>query len=235
MIIVFLQAELHEVTLAEIMNLNKIYFPLFFDLNAKPCLVVGGGKVALRKVKQLLEAGAQVTVIAPQIVEELEKLLEPKRCEWLNRIYISPEASAYHLVIATTDDADVNRKIYQDCAARNVPVNVVDQPNLCSVIFPSVVRRNVMTTAISSGGTIPFFTRFLRERLETFLDEIYYLEKPELLLRFRDFVQRRARGEQLKNRLYRRFLACDKKQWSQWSAENPPLKLWIKWLQEESA
>jgi len=211
------------------------YLPLFFNLTGKPCLVVGGGRVALRKVKQLLDAGAIVTIIAPRIGDDIQKMTEPGRCVWHKRKYASPEACAYHLVIATTSDPATNRQISKDCADRHIPVNVADQPNLCSVIFPSTARRRFITAAISSGGAAPFFTRFLRERLQDFLANIYQLETPELLVQFRDFVRMHTDDFDLKNRLYQRLLACSREQWSQWSPDNPPYELWQEWLEAENA
>jgi precorrin-2 dehydrogenase/sirohydrochlorin ferrochelatase len=193
---------------------ESTYLPLFFNLTDRPCLVVGGGKVAQRKVEQLLKAGAEVTIISPHIEPGLRRRLQPQRCEWLQRNYISPEASAYHLVIATTDDPGVNRQIYKDCLVRGVPLNVVDQPNLCTVIFPSIIRRGLVTLAISSGGKTPFLTHALRKQLETFLANVELLERSELLVTFRDFVKSRTDNFDVKKRLYQRLLACDKAQWS---------------------
>lgn len=209
------------------------YLPLFFDLTGLPCLVVGGGKVAQRKVEQLLNAGAKVTIVAPEIETELQKQLSPKKCEWQERDYISPEASGYHLVIAATDNLEINQQVYEDCQTRGIPVNVVDQPHLCSVIFPAIARRGFITLAISSGGKTPFFTNALRKQLEAFLADVDLLEKPELLTKFRDFVMAHTDDFEVKKRLYQRLLSCDKEQRSQWSETEPPYDLWSKWLKVE--
>lgn len=211
---------------------ERKYLPLFFNLQDLPCLVVGGGKVAHRKIEQLLQAGAKVTIIAPQIAPELSKLLAPNRCLWLKRKYQPDEASFYRLVIATTDDPESNRQIYEDCLKRGIPVNVVDQPELCSVIFPSIIRRDPVTIAISSGGKIPFFTKYLRKRLTLFLDGNYFLEKAQLLVKFREFVKKLTVDQELQARAFQRLLSCSEEKWATWSQLEPPYSEWATWLSE---
>jgi siroheme synthase-like protein len=215
------------------MDEKDSYLPLFFNLTDRPCLVVGGGVVALRKVKDLLQAGAAVTVVSPEVVLDLRKLADENRCRWLEREYQSPEGADYQLVVATTDNPDVNRQVYEDCNARAIPVNVVDQPHLCSVIFPAAIRRGMITAAISSGGKAPFFTRYVKERLETFLDEVHQLQYPEIIVQFREFVKSRAADKAHEDRLFRRLLACDSIQWYRWSRGESPEKMWRQWLKEE--
>jgi len=208
------------------------FLPLFFNLKDRRCLVVGGGIIAGRKVEQLLHCEAQVTIVSPEITEEIKKMLVPRRCEWLQRPYISPEASAYQLVIATTDDQKVNEQVFQDCSSRGVPVNVVDQPPLCTVIFPSTIRKGFITIAISSDGKVPFLTRSLRIGLQDWLDDIFQLERPEPLLEFRNFIknQKVKMSYQTKRTLYDRLLAVSREQWLAWSESEPPLDLWQEWV-----
>jgi len=208
------------------------YLPLFLNLTDQACLVVGGGKVALRKVEQLLQSDARVTIVAPEIDQNLQEKINPERCVWEQRPYQSPEASKYRLVIATTDDAATNKQIYQDCQAHGILVNVVDQPQLCTVIFPSTVRRGIMTMAISSGGNAPFLTKALRIELENFIDDIELLDKPQILLKFRDFVKSQTDDFEIKRKLYQCLLSCDKDLLSQWSEDDPPYDLWMNWLRE---
>ncbi len=216
-------------------KVEKRTLPLFFDIEDKPCLVVGGGEVAFRKVTQLVDAGGKITVIAPQIKAELQEILVSGGCRWLQRTYESPEAGEYRLVIATTDDPPVNKQIFRDCNSRGVPVNVVDQPELCSVIFPSIIRRGFITTAISSGGKAPFLTKELRKRMELFLDDIEVLEFSDLLLTFRDFVRSNTDDFSVKKKLYQRLLECDSGLWAEWSDGDPPYNLWRQWIEEENA
>ncbi len=208
------------------------YLPLFLNLTGKRCLVVGGGAVALRKVKQLLEAQARVTIVAPEVEPELAELIQAKRCSWRKGEYQRQEAAAYRLVVAAVNDARVNRLVFEDCEQLGLPVNVVDQPELCSVIFPAIVRRGMTTIAVSTAGQAPFFTRFLRQRLEFFLENLYWLDKPELIVAFRDWVRSRVREDKIKAKMMDRFLNCPREQWAAWRVENPPLELWESWIQE---
>ena len=211
---------------------DRVFFPLFIDLYDQPCLVVGGGDVAQRKVVQLLRSRAKVTIISPEIIPALHELLNSNQIVWIKRKYRPPEASSYRLVIATTNDETCNKQVFSDCRNNNVPVNVVDQPDLCTFIFPSVVRRDMLTLAISSGGKAPFFTKVLRKKFEAFISEIYQLEKPELLVKFRDFIRSRTDDFSIKLKAYERLMACSKEQWVQWSEEDPPYDLWQTWIEE---
>ncbi len=211
------------------------YLPLFFNIKSQPCLIVGGGDVALRKVRQLLRSGARITIIAPEVAPELSDIISSGGCEWMRRDYRSPEASTYSLVIATTNNSTVNRQVYDDCQSLGIPVNVVDQPDLCSVIFPSVINRGLITLAISSGGRVPFLTKALREKLEIFLDSIELLENPEILIKFREFVKSKTDNFNLKKKMYRRLMNYAEEEALQWSPDHPPYDLWSNWLKEEDA
>lgn len=186
----------------------------------------------MRKIEQLLNTGAKVTVVAPEIHPGIKRLLEADRCVWLCRKYKAEEAGFYRLVIATTDDAECNRRIFDDCQNAGIPVNVVDQPELCTVIFPSVARRGFFTMAISSGGKTPFATKALRRKLEAFLEDILILDKPELLIKFREFVRERTDDPEVKGKAYERLLSCSREEWSQWSEDEPPYEVWSQWIKE---
>lgn len=141
-------------------QLKTNYYPVFLDLRGKRCVVVGGGQVALRKVEGLAEAGAAVTVIAPQVGDM------PDGVTVLRRAYHSGDIDGAMLVIAATDDEQVNAQVAHEAEARSIWVNVVDDPPHCTVVLPSVVRRGALCIAISTGGASPTFARQLRERLE---------------------------------------------------------------------
>lgn len=180
----------------------------------------------------MLDAGAEVTVIAPEINSEITELADSGRIFLRKRKYASPEVVCFRLVIAATDDEAVNRKIYTDCLKRLIPVNVVDQPELCTVIFPSIIRKGNITAAISSGGTSPFFTKVLRKRIEELLKDIFQLDKPELLVMFRDFVRENTDDWDIKQKMFDKIIECDKETWENWSVETPPVTEWRKWLEE---
>lgn len=148
-----------------------MHYPVSLVVRNRPCVIVGGGRVACRKARQLLKAGARVTVISPEVHPALEAL--PVR---IVRRRLSKLPRAF-LIIAATDDPDVNRRIARECARRGILVNVVDQPELCTFIAPSVFRRGDLTVAICTNGSSPAVAR--RVRLE--LQRLYPAEFASLL------------------------------------------------------
>jgi len=139
--------------------------PLFFNLKNKPALVVGGGDVALRKVQSLLKAGANVTVVALDICEQLNHLAGANLL--LNQSeYQSWHINEQRIVIAATNDLELNQRIHDECEEAGIWVNVVDQPELCEFTFPSIIDRSPMTIAISTGGKAPVLGRLWKEKLE---------------------------------------------------------------------
>lgn len=149
------------------------FLPLFHNLRDRLVLVVGGGEIALRKARLLDEAGARLRVVAPLIDGELCALVERGAGELLLRGYDDSDLDGCVLVIAATDDEPLNARVSQAAGERNLPVNVVDAPALCSVIFPAIVDRSPLLVAVSSGGDAPVLTRLIRARLETLIPAAY--------------------------------------------------------------
>jgi siroheme synthase-like protein len=144
-------------------------YPVNLLLAGYPCLVVGGGPVAAQKVRGLLAADAEVTVVAPEIVEDIAAL--GVRCE--RRPYRRPEAADYRLVVAATGDPAVNQQVFDDADAAGVWVNSADDPARCSFTLPAVVRRGRLTVTVSTGGHSPALAAWLRDRLDTELGPEY--------------------------------------------------------------
>ncbi len=142
------------------------YLPLYVDVRDRNCLVVGGGGVALRKIELLLEAGARVTVVAPECRDAIRDLSREGRLELTGRGYVSQDVRGRALAIAATGDAQVDGRVYEDCKASGVLVNTVDTPALSSAIFPSIVDRDPVLVAISTGGRSPMLARVVRGWLE---------------------------------------------------------------------
>ena len=147
--------------------------PIFIKIRSRPCLVVGGGEVASRKVNMLERAGAQVTVVAPLLHPLLEQAQAEGRIRHLAAIFEPAQLEHAALVIAATDDEQVNRSVSAEAQKRNIPVNVVDAPELCTFIMPSIVDRSPLLVAVSSGGASPVLARMLRARLETLIPASY--------------------------------------------------------------
>ncbi|MDX8379226.1 MAG: siroheme synthase CysG [Gallionella sp.] len=146
------------------------FLPIFVDLKGKLCLVVGGGDVARRKAGVLLDAGALVRVVAPKIKPEL---LAQSQVEAVMATFEAPHLEGVSLVIAATNDRQVNRLVSELAQARKLPVNVVDDPALCSFIMPAILDRSPLMVAFSSGGASPVLTRMMRGKLETLIPQSY--------------------------------------------------------------
>ncbi len=149
------------------------YLPIFLRLTDEPALVVGGGSVAARKVSLLQQANARVTVVSPELEDSLAQLKTNNEINHIQGQYQDDMVRQYRLVIAATDDAKVNQAVYEQAKAFNIPVNVVDQPALCSFIMPSIVDRSPVVLAISTGGSSPVLARMIRSRLEALIPASY--------------------------------------------------------------
>lgn len=147
------------------------YFPLFADLNNRPVLVVGGGAVAARKVSLLLKANAEVRIVAQKLNAELTALLQQQRIIWLGKAFHADQVRSVFFVIAATDDEQLNHRVFVVAESQQKLVNVVDDQEHCSFIFPSIIDRSPIQVAISSGGAAPVLARLLREKLEALLPQ----------------------------------------------------------------
>ena len=148
-------------------------FPLFFKLEGRKVLIVGGGDVALRKADLLSRAGAAITVVAPDICAELQALLQDEKHKLIYENYNKKYMQGARVIIAGTDDEALNHQVHADATKLNIPVNVVDTPPLCDFIFPAIVDRNPIVIGISSNGKAPVLARLLRARLETLIPQGY--------------------------------------------------------------
>jgi len=166
------------------------FLPLFHNLQDCRVLVVGGGEIALRKSRLLREAGAVLRVVAPEIEAELAQMVSASGGELHARPYVVSDLDGCVLVIAATDDQPLNAQVSADAKARYLPVNVVDSPALCSVIFPAIVDRSPLLIAVSSGGDAPVLARLMRAKLETWIPSTYG-QLAGLAKRFRSQVKAR--------------------------------------------
>lgn len=149
------------------------FLPLFYQLHNKPCLLVGGGKVALRKASLLRSAGAALHVVAPDIIDELRQLAMDSKGACQQRAYQSSDLDGMFLVVAATDDEALNQQVSVEAQAQRIPVNVVDNPELCSFILPAIIDRSPIVIAVSSGGESPVLARMLRSKIETLVPAAY--------------------------------------------------------------
>ncbi|MCP4288619.1 MAG: uroporphyrinogen-III C-methyltransferase [Gammaproteobacteria bacterium] len=181
------------------------FLPLFLNVKNKTCLVVGGGEVSARKVNLLQKAGASVTVVSPELCQGLLKLAAAGEITHISRIFEQTDLNNATLVIAATDDSSVNQLVSEQANLLNIPVNVVDQPALCSFIVPSIVDRSPVVAAVSTGGASPVLARIIRTRLETLIPAGYG-RLAELANRFRSQVKERFENSPERRRFWEKVL-----------------------------
>ncbi len=182
-------------------------YPIFAVIENLPCLVVGGGPVAERKVQDLLEAGAQVTVVSQGLTPGLTALAAQGRIHYRKDAFKPEHLEGAVLVIGATDDPEVNARVSQEAKARGIWVNIVDAPALCTFIVPAQVRRGSLTIAVSTGGASPALARRLRQYLEGLFGPEYgpYLD---LLSAVREKILETGRGRPDNAALFHRLAAA---------------------------
>ena len=181
------------------------YLPVFLAVQKKPCLVVGGGEVAARKTDMLRRAGADVTVVSPELVPALTDLHKRGEIRHVASRFSAELLDGKTVVIAATDDEAVNRQVAEAAAMRNIPVNVVDRPALCTFVFPSIIDRSPIVVAISSAGASPVLARHLRAKLETIIPASYG-KVAELARHFRNKVKEKFRTTDDRRRFWEKVL-----------------------------
>ena len=157
---------------------TSVYYPIMLNIQGEKCVIVGGGKVALRKAKMLLECGAKVTVISPALHQDLVRLAQDKAIRLIKRDYKPGDLDGTVIVIAATDAEEINRSVAHEAKKRGILVNVVDDPGESDFIVPSFLRRGDLTIAISTGGTSPALAKKIRTKLEQDFGKEYGLLLP---------------------------------------------------------
>ncbi len=149
------------------------YFPIYLDMTRRPCLMIGGGAVAERKIANLLEAGAEVTVLSPDVTENIARWSKQNLLQLKARRFRGGDLAGFELAFVATDDPEVNDAAYREGKSGGVWINSADDPAHCDFILPSVLRRGDLTVAVSSGGNSPALARTIREELELYLTQEY--------------------------------------------------------------
>jgi uroporphyrin-III C-methyltransferase/precorrin-2 dehydrogenase/sirohydrochlorin ferrochelatase len=206
-----------------------MFLPLMFKSDGVRCLIIGGGDVALRKVELLLAAGCMVTVLAPRIHDDIQSAIKTQGVRWIAREFRSGDCSGYQLVIAATEHREINRAIFEEAAALCIPVNVVDDPELCTVIFPAVWQKGPLTISVSTGGGAPFMAAAVRDRVAAQGTSLAHWA--EIAAEFRAVVRSQVDDWNEKNRLYHLFTDAIQTN----DPPNPPesknLSDWLMWLE----
>lgn len=166
------------------------YYPVYLNLAGKRCVIVGGGGIAQGKVAGLLQAGCQITVISPDATPGIRQAAQRGDITWLQRTYQPGDLEGAFIGVAATNVWHVNREIYEEAERLGVLLNVVDDPDLCSFIAPSIVKREPVTLAISTGGASPALARKLRETLSQ-AEALEWADLAEVLAQARRIIKER--------------------------------------------
>ena len=149
------------------------HLPIFINVRQNPCLVIGGGDIALRKINLLIKAQAKVDCLSPLFCEGITNLSQNGDVNLIQKSFESDDIKDYAIIIASTDDSSVNALISKSAKEARIPVNVVDSPELSSFIMPSIVDRSPVIIAVSSAGRAPVLARIIRAKLETVIPSAY--------------------------------------------------------------
>ena len=187
-------------------------YPVFLDISGRPCVVIGGGKVACRKVTGLLYAGGVVRVISPAVVGELEELAREGKIEWQKKTYDESDLAGAFLVFAATDDPVIQEIVYRQAGRSGQMVNVVDDPDCCNFHVPAATRRGELTIAVSTNGRSPAVAAMIREELDG-----RYGPEYEVLLDIMAQVRRQLGAgdypQEKRKKIYKKILHDDIVEW----------------------
>lgn len=207
-----------------------MYFPLYFKTDNLCCLVVGGGKIASRKVIQMADAGCEVTIIAPEICGEISGYKNRGNLEIIQRKYSEGDCKGYQLIIAATGDRDLNRRIFDEAQGLCIPVNVVDDPELCTVVFSAVWRDDPLSIAVSTGGVAPFLAAEIRNRLADAVEG--YGNWVRIGGKFRELILKSVQDSGRRRRLLNMFAQAGPPGTAILPPQSDDLDEWLVWLEK---
>ncbi len=179
------------------------YFPMFIELNNKLCIVIGGGTVAYRKIKALLEFEARVVAVAPEFCDSIQALKNKVTTKY--KTYDSSDIKEAFLVIAATDDPDLNTRISGECMKFKIPVNVVDRKEECSFIFPAYVKKGAITAGVTSSGKSPIISQKIKRGINEIIPD-YMEELVEFLGEVREEVQLSFEREEERKKVFKQLV-----------------------------
>ena len=197
------------------------YFPMFIEIEGRSCLIIGGGRIALHKIRVLSDFGVRMKVVAPEILPEIRELDNVDCCE---RYFEREDLKGQAMVIAATDDKEQNHRVSRMCREEKIPVNDVDQPEDCSFIFPAYLKEGDVVAAFSSGGLSPVITQYLKEQVRPILTPLLG-QLADCLGRLRPKVQKSFPMEARKQ-IYRRILQLGLKKQAVPSEEETERMIW---------
>jgi siroheme synthase-like protein len=191
-------------------NKNAIYFPLLLNIKNHSCLVVGGGKVALRKVTSLRDFQAGATVLAPKICKSLLELESKRKIKVIKKVYSKEYLNNFKFVFCATDNPKINKMVRKDCTEKNILLNVTDMPELCDFILPAIVKRGDLTISVSSQGIAPFYVKEIKNKLGHIFPS-YYERVIELAGEFRKLLLSKKKhvSHKVREKAFMKFLMID--------------------------
>jgi siroheme synthase-like protein len=184
------------------------YYPLFLSLAGKLCIVIGGGKVAERKVQGLLKAHAQPRIISPEVTKGIRRLRERGVLEVFERDYREGDLEGACLAFAATDKREINERVREESIARAIPLNIADSPDHCGFIVPSVIRKGPVTVAVSTSGQAPMLSKKLKDQLAEVMGSHYgsYVKKVGA---FREFLILHVKDGRKRREVLKRLAQAD--------------------------
>ena len=180
------------------------YFPIYIDLKDKKCIVVGGGRIALRKIEILHQFGAKITAIAPYICDAIY-MLETNPITLVKRDFHDSDIVDVELVVAATDDIKLNSHISVICKKSNLLVNVVDVKDECTFIFPAIYKKRELVISVSTGGSSPAMAHKIRKNIESVIPD-YYSSLIEFLGEHRDYIKSEIHSQTQRKKLYNELI-----------------------------
>jgi uroporphyrin-III C-methyltransferase/precorrin-2 dehydrogenase/sirohydrochlorin ferrochelatase len=204
-----------------------MYLPLLFK-EGLSCLFIGGGQVASRKIEILVEMPCEITIVAPDLADLAAGRVRNGSVRWLEREYHRGDCKGFQLIVAATPFREVNRRVSEEARELGIPINVVDDPQLSTVIFPAVWRDRSLLVAVSTEGMAPFMAAEIRTLLANYARGMGLWV--EIAGRFREIVQKSIKDENEKGRLYRRFLDAGQLKDGTAPPTDDDLGAWLSWL-----
>ncbi|KUG04700.1 siroheme synthase / precorrin-2 oxidase [hydrocarbon metagenome] len=183
-------------------------YPVYIDLTDKKCLVIGGGKVAERKICHLLDYGCSIMAVSPQAEKNIEQWADQELIEWYQREFQAQDIAGCFMVFVATDDYQINEKVSRMCRERGVMVNAVDDPPNCDFYVPSIVRRSSLALAISTGGKSPAFARRLRSELEEIITPAYG-EFVDIMGEQRELIKDKVKDIEIRKKIFEELVYSD--------------------------
>ena len=197
---------------------NSSFYPILVNLERFSCLIIGGGKVAYRKVLSLQEFKAKITIISPKICKPLLELAEKNKIQIIKSSYSKEIIKNYKIIFSATDNPDVNRNVRNDCTKEGILLNVVDNPVMCDFILPANIKRGDLTISVSSQGSAPFYTKEMKKKIDEFIPPVYS-DIIEIAAKFRKQLLKSSKAESAKTKakMFRKFTSVN---WEKILAEN---------------